>query len=696
MIFLIFFACLLSQSKTQMTKEERESLLKRTSKPILEEKVRELKLDRLTTEKDISFKYDPDKIKEILNKYNFPTNYSFFEDTNAEINVKNQAACGSCWSFASTSALSYRFFKKGINVDLSPQEPLSCLIKNCETGNTAISTQLNLVKNGTVTEECMPYTASYGIVEKCSSSCKDGSEKIKYYAKNAYIIEPIYDEEHYYDYVKVIIDQLINYGPVVSSISDYYDFSYGKFCSEVYSYDGISEYAGGHAIIIVGYGFYNKKYYWLIQNSYDYDWGENGFAKIGFGQVGVETVSFSEPYISNSTESKEISVNLVSFVEKTNCYINYTMDSYDEDLETSFELIFKNNKNDDKLYYYCGIVPLMDKLSHICLSNIYNISSFGAYELYQYSSLGKENKIKLINNKFKINLAEFFITISYSLNTKLYVSEIGSKILIMSYNCDECVFKCNIYPNSDSNPFEDCKQINFNNLESRYSYYYDNIYLVSCTIKENEIGYFNYSYNNYNDSLMRHDNICGIRYIMRATIYKLDKTKYPLLRIKDFILPNYNYLDIKNSEIILMADVEGSISGFTSNDNLFFVFIDIENNNNKKTYELYCRPNDIKIISNYTIKCKFNSDKNNKIKYDSVILYPYAHQYDSQPYEVIISKSIQKINENDEIEDEDENIQPFIKKSSGSSISGGAISGIVIGGGVVIALIIILIICLKK
>ena len=697
MIFLIFFAFLFSLSKTQMTEEESEFLLKKTSKPIFEEKVRELKLDRLVSEKDISFKYDRDKIKEILNKYNFPTNYSFFEDTKAQINVKNQAQCGSCWSFASTTSLSYRFFKKGITVDLSPQEPLSCLIQDCDAGNIPISTQVNLVKNGTVTEECMPYTASDGIVEKCSSSCKDGSEKIKYYAKNAYIIEPIYDEEHYYDYVKVIIDQLINYGPVVSSIYAYEDFRSGKFCPDVYSYDGISEYSGGHAIAIVGYGIYNNKYFWLIQNSWG-NWCENGFAKIEFGQVGVETVSFSEPYIiSNSTESKEISVNLDSIVEKTKCYINYTMDSYDEDLETSFELIFKNNnKSEDKLYYYCGIVPLMNKPSHICLTNIYNLASRGTYELYQYSSLGKENKIKLINNKFKINTStEFYITILYKDNTKLYVSESGSKILIMSYNCDECVFKYNIYPNIDSNPFEDCKQINFNNLESNNSYYYyTNIYLVSCTIKEKEIGYFNYSYNNNNNSRMLYDNICGLRYPIQATIYKLDKTKYALLRIKDFILPNDYYLDVQNSEIILLADVEGSIYGFTSPYNLFYAFIDIENNGNKKTYELSCRPNDIKIISNYTIKCKFNSDKNNKISYNSIILYPYVHQYDTQPYEVIISKSIQKINENEE--DEDEDIKPFVKKSSDSGISGGVISIIAIGGGVVIALIIILIICTRK
>ena len=55
MIFLIFFVYLFSQSKTQMTKEERESLLKKTSKPIFEGNMRELKLDRKVSEKDISF-----------------------------------------------------------------------------------------------------------------------------------------------------------------------------------------------------------------------------------------------------------------------------------------------------------------------------------------------------------------------------------------------------------------------------------------------------------------------------------------------------------------------------------------------------------------------------------------------------------------------------------------------------------------
>ena len=291
MMLLIFFSCLLFQSKAQMTNEEREYLLKKTSKPITEDIVIRQQLDKLVHEKDISFKYDRDKIKKILDEYNFPQNYNFFEDTNAEKKVKSQEYCGACWSFASTTALSYRFFKKGITVDLSPQEPLSCLIKDCGAGNSPLSTQLNLVKNGTVTDECIPFTASNGNVEECSSSCKDGSKKVKYYSKNAYNLEPIYDDEHYYDYIKVIIDQLINYGPVVSAIRDYDDFRKESFCPEVYSYDGISGGGGGHAIVIVGYGLYNNKYYWLIQNSWG-DWCEKGLAKIELDKLELKQLVF--------------------------------------------------------------------------------------------------------------------------------------------------------------------------------------------------------------------------------------------------------------------------------------------------------------------------------------------------------------------------------------------------------------------
>lgn len=189
----------------------------------------------------------------------------------------------------------------------------------------------------------MPYSSNKGKVEKCSYTCKDGSEKKKYYSKNAYIIEPMQDEENYYDYIAIIMDQLINYGPGVSSITTYEDFMRGNF--DIYSYDGKSSNLGGHAIVIFGYGVYNDRYYWLIQNSWGEDWGENGFAKIEFGQVGAEKVCFSEPKIlEESLKTKDISVNLLNTVENSECFINFSTDSSNEDIHNNFKLSSKTKK----------------------------------------------------------------------------------------------------------------------------------------------------------------------------------------------------------------------------------------------------------------------------------------------------------------------------------------------------------------
>ena len=275
---------------------------------------------------------------------------------------------------------------------------------------------------------------------------KEALKKKKYYAKNAYSIEPKYEEEYYYDSVAVIMDQLINYGPVVSSIICYEDFQKGEF--DIYSYDGVSTNKGGHAIVIVGYGFYNNIYYWLIQNSWGEDWGENGFAKIEFAQVGIENVRFSEPNIIEETfETKNISVKLLNTIENSQCFINFNTDSSNEDIKNNFELVFKNKKNNDKIYYYCGVVPLIKEDSHICLNDLNYSISEGVYELYNFSSLGKENIFKINNEEFNFFInKDFFYTIFGKDNQNLYVSESGSKILIESYGCDECLFKTNIYP----------------------------------------------------------------------------------------------------------------------------------------------------------------------------------------------------------------------------------------------------------
>lgn len=49
-----------------------------------------------------------------------------------------------------------------------------------------MDTIMNLNKNGTVTEECLPYSSQNGEVEECPTLCKDGSQIKKYYSKQGY------------------------------------------------------------------------------------------------------------------------------------------------------------------------------------------------------------------------------------------------------------------------------------------------------------------------------------------------------------------------------------------------------------------------------------------------------------------------------------------------------------------------------
>lgn len=320
----------------------------------------------------------------------------------------------------------------------------------------------------------------------------------------------------------------------------------------------------------------------------------------------------------------------------------------------------------------------MGQNSHICLNNLQYTESEGEYELDSFSSLGKENNFAIKNDQFIFYLnRDYFYTIRLSNSRKFYVSENGSKILFVSFFCDECKFKSNIYPNvKASKPLEDCKQINFNELNFGDL----NYYLVSCSIKNSELNYFDYSYNNGDNSLMAFDRFCGKKFAMNATIYLLDKTKYPLFRVKDFILPNEDLINIK-SEFTLIADIEGNIYGLSPDLLVFYVFIDIVNGNKYKTYELYCRPSSTVKKNNYKIPCHFLTDSSIKsTSYDNIILYPYTYQFDTTPYEVIIDY--------DSISDVDGEPQRIIGKNHSPGLSSKIVVGIflyIIGFSLIIA-----------
>ena len=439
-IIFLYSLIYISNIHSQMTDEERKLLYEKYVKKI---SIRQM-LVHVDTIKPpfIKIPLIYFGVHEIIKKYKFPETYNFFKDEKISPKVKSQGACGSCWAFASTTALSYRYQKLGINVDLSPQYLISCFKKNCE-GEYLINTQFYLVKNGTVTESCMPYSSGGEVVENCITKCKNVDEKLKlYHSKNTYTTyNDYYNKTNYYDIVTIIIDQLVNFGPVVSSIEIYDDFIslYGNSCSErIYRHNKKntdSDDKGSHAVVIVGYGFDNFKYYWIIQNSWGKSFCDGGLAKIEFGQIGIERITFSEPYIDNGSKAKSVNINLNL---QTDCKFKFKITS-NEKPEDFFEMNFINvDFPNNTFYYQCGFPSLKTKNEGICYIHLnYSNNIGGYYKLKNYNSLNKNNAFNLnfenlLNNTFFYNKNDFKIFATYY--SHLYISGEKSFIILRTYH----------------------------------------------------------------------------------------------------------------------------------------------------------------------------------------------------------------------------------------------------------------------
>lgn len=76
---------------------------------------------------------------------------------------------------------------------------------------------------------------------------------------------------------KAIMNEIYKNGPVEGAFIVYEDFPTYK--SGVYSHHTGSA-LGGHAIRVLGWGEENGEKYWLCGNSWNTDWGNNGFFKV--------------------------------------------------------------------------------------------------------------------------------------------------------------------------------------------------------------------------------------------------------------------------------------------------------------------------------------------------------------------------------------------------------------------------------
>jgi KDEL-tailed cysteine endopeptidase len=200
------------------------------------------------------------------------TNVETFDwrDYNVVNPVRNQGQCGSCWAFATTAnAESVWAIHTGHLYDMSEQYLVDCATgvgyfnMGCKGGNMDSAFKF-MIQQKQCNESEYPYTS--GITET-KSKCHACDEFTSF--TSCYTVQANN---------QVQLKEAVLKNPVVIGIEadTYYFQSYStgiltsSLCGTTID----------HAVEIVGFGVENDTKYWTVRNSWDEDWGENGYFRI--------------------------------------------------------------------------------------------------------------------------------------------------------------------------------------------------------------------------------------------------------------------------------------------------------------------------------------------------------------------------------------------------------------------------------
>ncbi|XP_057379769.1 uncharacterized protein LOC130702116 [Daphnia carinata] len=194
--------------------------------------------------------------------------------------VKDQASCGSCWSFATVVPLEFNTCKKtGTPVALSEQMLVDCDPYNhgCNGGDYTQAWQFIKEKGGIMINSSYPYVSG---ATQTKGTCKFSSSSIAARVSSYGWTMP-------YPNATVSMQYLQSNGPLPSAmrvLDSLYQYKTGVYSDSACILT--DENLVDHAVVIVGYGTTTTTPaipYWIVRNSWGTTWGNQGYMAIKRG-----------------------------------------------------------------------------------------------------------------------------------------------------------------------------------------------------------------------------------------------------------------------------------------------------------------------------------------------------------------------------------------------------------------------------
>lgn len=190
--------------------------------------------------------------------------------------VKNQASCGSCWTFGTAETIeSFYALAGGPLTVLSEQQILDCTPNpnhcggtgGCEGGTAEIAMDRIKAMGGLTSEKLYPYISGGGQDFPCHFSNKTTPAIAKL---SGYVNLP---SNQYLP----VLTALATVGPLIINVdaSAWSAYEEGVFngCNQNPDID--------HVVQLVGYGTDSQLGdYWIVRNSWTAGWGENGYIRL--------------------------------------------------------------------------------------------------------------------------------------------------------------------------------------------------------------------------------------------------------------------------------------------------------------------------------------------------------------------------------------------------------------------------------